>query len=555
MTEMMLAESDHHHHHDLLEMENIYMKRHYPSYVTIAMASSLLIAVVGLTIFVTRSHLHAAASSSSVGFVTRDSTGRQLWYNGKQFRFAGANIYWLGTGVSQNGVDYNTQVSNILKVVSQDPSNGMSETAVRAHTLGISAGCGDDTCVEPTLGNIPQTSTGFSRIDYVIDQAAKDHLHLIIPFVDNWNYGPGGITTWINWRGSSNQSDFYTNSTIINDFKTYIGAILNHVNSITGIAYKNDPTILAWEEGNELNDAPASWIDTIASYIKSQDPNHLVAFGSQFGLQKNNSLSSKYVDIEDAHYYPMDTNTMVNDAKTAYQAGKVYYVGEYGWNQGDLSGYLGAIENQNNGYSVSGDTYWSLFPKGVDHKDTDNWSYTLHFPGDDSSMSQSITLLTKHAQTMRAQNATTTPVPTPTQGSTNAPIGKTIWLKAYTGNYVSAWSSDTNTPLEARASQVQAWEEFDVVDAGNGMIALKAHANNEYVSAWSSDANTPLEARASQIQGWEMFSWRDQGNGTVTLVANVNGDYVSAWSSDTNTPLEARATTAQAWEIFTWGTV
>lgn len=503
---------------------------------------------------VTPPHSGHAASSN---FVTRDPGGRGLMLNGAPFRFAGANIYWLGTGVSQSGVTYNQQVSSILQVASANPSNGMSGTVVRAHTLGISAGCGNDTCVEPTLGNIPQSSTAFSRIDYVLSIAAQDHLHLIIPFVDYWDYGPGGIDTWLSWHGFatgiSNYGPFFTNATIIHDFETYIGAILNHVNSLTGVAYKNDPTILAWEEGNEINNAPSSWISTIATYIKSQDPNHLVSYGSQFGLQQNNSLGVSNIDIEDAHYYPMNTSQMQGDAQTVYNTGKVYYVGEFGWNQGDLAGYLSAMQATNQGYLVSGDTYWSLFPKGVPHDD----GFTLHYPGDDATMTQDINLLASHAQFMRANDVLVppggSPTPTPAGG---VPTGKTIWLKASTGLYVSAWLNDTNTPLEARsATTVQVWEEFDVVDAGNGLIALRAHANGLYVSAWTADANAPLDARATSIQDWEEFTWLSQGSGTVALQANANGLYVSAWQASTNTPLNARAATIQAWEIFQWGSV
>lgn len=495
----------------------------------------------------------AHATTSGSGFVTRNSAGTGLMLNGAPFRFAGANIYWLGTGVSQSGVTYNQQVSNILQVASADPPNGMSGTVVRAHTLGISSGCGNDTCVEPSLNNIPQSSTAFSRIDYAIWQAGQDNIRLVIPFVDYWDYGPGGIDTWLSWHGYptgiSNYGPFFTDPTIIHDFETYIGAILNHVNSITGVAYKNDPTILAWEEGNEINNAPASWISTIANYIKSQDSHHLVSYGSQFGLQQNNSLGVSGVDIEDAHYYPMNTSQMVGDAQTAYQAGKVYYIGEYGWNQGDLAGYLSAIEATGQGYLVSGDTYWDLWPKGVDHQDDPNWSYTLHYPGDDSTMDQDIDMLTSHAQAMRAND-----VLTPGGGS-GAPIGQTIWLKASNGLYASARTDQTNAPLDASAAQAQAWEEFTVIDAGNGLIALQAVANGDYVSAWTSDTNSPLEARSTHVQAWEEFTWISQGTGSVAFLASANNLYVSAWQSDTNTPLEARSTWIQGWETFQWGQV
>ena len=494
----------------------------------------------------TRAPAHAAISNS--GFVTRSGTGLRL--NGAPYRFAGANIYWLGAGVSQSGVTYDQQVTSILQVASADPPNGMSGTVVRAHELGISSGCGNDTCVEPYLNDIPQSSTGFSNIDYAIWQAGQDGIRLVIPFVDYWDYGPGGIDTWLSWHGYptgiSNYAPFFTDPTIIHDFETYIGAILNHVNSITGVAYKNDPTILAWEEGNEINNAPASWISTIATYIKSQDPNHLISYGSQFGLQQNNSLGVANVDIEDAHYYPMNTSQMVGDAQTVYNDGKAFYIGEFGWNEGDsLSSYLSAIQATNQGYLVSGDTYWSLFPKGVAHND----GFTLHFPGDDSTMSQDITLLTSHAQAMRAGDVLT-------GGGSGAPIGETIWLKASNGLYASARTDQTSSPLDASATTPQAWEEYTVVDAGNGLIALKAVANGLYVSAWLNDANSPLEARsATTIQAWEEFSWLPQGSGTVALLASANGLYVSAWQSDTNTPLEARSTWIQGWETFQWGQV
>jgi hypothetical protein len=109
--------------------------------------------------------------------------------------------------------------------------------------------------------------------------------------------------------------------------------------------------------------------------------------------------------------------------------------------------------------------------------------------------------------------------------------------------------------LEAIAAQVQAWEEFDVIDAGNGLIALRAHANNNYVSARIDQTNTPLEAIATQVQGWEEFNWLPQSNGTVALQANANNNYVSARTDQTNTPLDASVTQIQQWEQFRWGLV
>jgi mannan endo-1,4-beta-mannosidase len=69
--------------------------------------------------------------------------------------------------------------------------------------------------------------------------------------------------------------EFYTNSTIITMFKNYIHALLTHVNPYTGLTYAQDPTIIAYETGNELNgivwgdkDVPVSWVREICQYIK-----------------------------------------------------------------------------------------------------------------------------------------------------------------------------------------------------------------------------------------------------------------------------------------------
>ncbi len=137
-----------------------------------------------------------------------------------------------------------------------------------------------------------------------------------------------------------------------------------------------------------------------------------------------------------------------------------------------------------------------------------------------------------------------------------APIGQTIWLQTTNNhNYVSTRIDQTNNPLQATVTQVQAWEEFDVIDAGNGLIALRSHANNNYVSARIDQTNAPLEAVATQVQLWEQFSWLPQSNNTIALQSAANGQYVSARTDQTNTPLDASVTAIQQWEQFRWGVV
>jgi beta-glucanase (GH16 family) len=135
-----------------------------------------------------------------------------------------------------------------------------------------------------------------------------------------------------------------------------------------------------------------------------------------------------------------------------------------------------------------------------------------------------------------------------------APLGQTIWLRANANNlYVSADQNLANVQLIANRTTPQGWEMFTVVDAGGGLIALRA-SNGLYVSADTNiAAYAPLVANRPTFSTWEKFTWTDVGAGQVTLRASTNGRYVSA-DLNRSANLVADRTTAQGWETFTWGT-
>src|SRR6185437_2057756 len=91
-----------------------------------------------------------------------------------------------------------------------------------------------------------------------------------------------------------------------------------------------------------------------------------------------------------------------------------------------------------------------------------------------------------------------------------APVGQTIWLRASaTGLFVSA---DQNrgawAPLVADRSTTDAWEQFQVVDAGGGFIAFRSIGTGLFVSADQNRGNA-LVADRGAIGTWEQFTWSD----------------------------------------------
>ena len=138
-----------------------------------------------------------------------------------------------------------------------------------------------------------------------------------------------------------------------------------------------------------------------------------------------------------------------------------------------------------------------------------------------------------------------------------APVGQTIWIRATsTGLFVSAdQNRGTWAPLVADRSAVDAWEQFQVVDAGGGFIAFRSIGTGLFVSADQARAAfAPLVADRPSIGTWEQFTWSDLAGGAFTLRGRALNRFVSA-DLNRGAQLVCDRTAAGAWEQFTWGAV
>jgi len=125
-------------------------------------------------------------------------------------------------------------------------------------------------------------------LDEVIKQAKDADIRLILVLVDNWQYS-GSIDEYLDRAGADkeNHETFFTGGQPREEYKKWISRVVNRQNSKTGLTYKNDPTILAWDLINEprctncSSGAIPNWISEMSCYLKSQDPNHLVTVGEE----------------------------------------------------------------------------------------------------------------------------------------------------------------------------------------------------------------------------------------------------------------------------------
>ncbi|MGN6397739.1 MAG: family 16 glycosylhydrolase [Mucilaginibacter sp.] len=125
--------------------------------------------------------------------------------------------------------------------------------------------------------------------------------------------------------------------------------------------------------------------------------------------------------------------------------------------------------------------------------------------------------------------------------SSGAPIGQTITLKGFNNLYVSG--ENGTQAMNCNRTTAQAWEQFTIVDAGGGKVALQSMG--KYVS--SENGTQAITCNRTTIGDWEKFTWGTNADGTITLQGN-NGKFVS--SENGTQPMTCNRTTASGWESF-----
>lgn len=310
-----------------------------------------LLILTGLPAAIAHAELH--------GFIT--PRGDQLCDGDKPFRFISFNIPNLQLVEDNFASGGNTawawpnefELNDALSSIRQ-----MGGAVARTYVLSVrreGSDMGDHVYVRGP-GNFNEEA--FRSLDLALEAANRHGVRLIIPFVDNWKW-QGGIAEYAAFRGKPPEA-FWTDEQVIADFEATVRHVLNRVNVRTGVAYRNDPAILGWETGNEL-DAPPAWTARIAKLIKSLDPNHLVIDGYSLHGVREESLSDPNIDVVTTHHYPNvgkgEYIAPIREARAKSRGRKPYFVGEFGFIPPDE---IEAVYDEVIESGVSGALLWSL---------------------------------------------------------------------------------------------------------------------------------------------------------------------------------------------------
>jgi mannan endo-1,4-beta-mannosidase len=224
---------------------------------------------------------------------------------------------------------------------------------------------------------------GMAHVDWLIAEAAKRHLKLIIAFVDFWSY-TGGTYQMSRWYGlpthtgapyETSNPGFFTDPRVIADYKDWIKFVVQRINPQTHVAYKDDPTIFAWELANEAHIpaamSKADWESQMAAYVKSLDPNHLVGGGDDFPV-----FDAPQIDFVTWHGYPLyarispaQFNSLIGfNCARAKHAQKPLLLEEFGyarsnWNPDQAQAYRMWLNTMRANPDCAGWLVWRLVSK------------------------------------------------------------------------------------------------------------------------------------------------------------------------------------------------
>ncbi|KAH0982230.1 hypothetical protein GBA52_009407 [Prunus armeniaca] len=230
-------------------------------------------------IFIQHGDCKGEANHASNGGAFARTEGTRFVMNGRPFYINGFNAYWMMYMASDP-----SSRAKVTSAFQQASRYGMNV----ARTWAFNDGSGTDRPLQPSPGSYNEDT--FKGLDFVISEAKKFGVHVILSFVNNFS-DFGGRKQYVQWardRGQpiSSDDDFYSNAVIKGYYKDHIKTVLTRINSITRVAYKDDPTIFAWELINEPRcQADVSgallqqWVTEMAAHVKSVDSEHLLEIG------------------------------------------------------------------------------------------------------------------------------------------------------------------------------------------------------------------------------------------------------------------------------------
>lgn len=340
-------------------------------------------------------------------FLTRD--GNRVMDGDQQFRFLSTATPTLGLvedNYSSPGADdFEWRLPDAFEIRDHlETVRRMGGQATRIYDISV-LHPEDDPDLPRHIVDVPRDADGslneaafdeeaFRTLDLVLATAAEEGVRVFIPITNQYPWH-GGLAALSAQRGidpGQDQQGFYGSRVLRDDYKAVVDYLTSRTNTITGVQYKDDPTIAAWAFGNEISNAPVDWLDEMSAHLKQRDPNHLTMQHNYQDSQLPWLLAETDIDIIGTSEYDNYSGRSPESIRAKARAivpTKPYLAFEFGFAD---TATIEAVTDVLISEGATGGQLWGLRPHNRDggfywHGDEFGGSYSVrsyHFPGFDT---------------------------------------------------------------------------------------------------------------------------------------------------------------------------
>ena len=395
---------------------------------------------------------------------------------------------------------------------------------------------------------------GFDQLDWVISECSNRDMYVILDL----HGAPGGLNGFIT-SGQAVTNDLWTDATSQQMTIDIWKALANR--------YKNNPAVAGYDLMNEplssdqTNYPIHGFYDVLYDEVRAIDPDHLIIIGAfpGFGFVTSPEEYGWTNVMYQVHHYNEDKTNWASQngfieavhrdiATHMYRWNVPVYAGEFNfWDFPDLwEKYISGLNHLNVSWSN-----WAYKVMRVDQP-KENWGYydsiplaipDIHYDSFDSIAYKWSQFTTSNArENVELKSIVRALTEDPVQ---TLPIGQTVWLQGSNLKYVS--SEGNTNPMTCTRDSYDGWELFEIVDAGDGKVALLG-SNNYYVN--SQNGENSMMCNTTAIGEWEKFSFVQFTDNQIALYGN-NERFVS--SEDGLQAMNCNRESIGGWEVFNWG--
>jgi mannan endo-1,4-beta-mannosidase len=297
----------------------------------------------------------AAGNTEPPLFVRRQGT--RLMVGDRPYRFVGANMWYAAYLGADTAYGNRARLRRELDALA----------AIGVTNLRILASAEEGplrNSIKPGFrtAGADYNQTLLAGLDFALAEMAARNMRAVLYLTNFWEWSGGMMTylSYVNGGQYLNMNDqahpwpafpnfnaqFYRSAPANALYRDWIRAVVSRTNGVTGRAYADDPTIMAWQLANEPRPAGdvahavlsqyLGWVRDTSAFIRSLDHNHLISTGSEGlkgSLERADIVLAQHqwpdIDYLTVHVWPNNWNWVTQTDLPATYARGEKLVGDY----------------------------------------------------------------------------------------------------------------------------------------------------------------------------------------------------------------------------------